>query len=61
MRIECCDCHLILIAEDSLDIAYLKHIFNDDVKIIRECNKTRLGFHVMEEEEMQITFQKVEK
>lgn len=53
------DSGMSIIAEDSMDAAYLKSIFNGEIKIIKDTVTIRNGFHTTNEEEVAITFQKV--
>ncbi len=55
------DNDMSIIAEDSMDAAYLKSIFSGEIKIIKDTMTVRNGFHITNEKEVAITFTKVEQ
>ena len=49
---------ITLVAQDSMDVAYLKHIFDEPVKLIKDYAPRYKGFRKMHNQDASITIEK---
>jgi len=54
MIFEVNDNELVLIAEDAIDVKYLESLFASEVRIVKETDFIRKGFHVTSERELRV-------
>ncbi len=60
MLLNFADNEIVFTAEDSMEVVYLRHIFDNDVRIIKNVKKSRNGFHITDDVEITVTLKKEE-